>query len=264
MILDKARAVLKKDILTALRYRNGFVRSVISPAVQLGTFYYLSRAVGPEFRPEGMPYFLFLLIGTGFYTFLLTGMYGFLETVQEAQQSGTLEVLMTSSTSPAVLLCLSAASVFANEFVQFLIYLSGGILILGSPLHAQLSSATLVFVLSLLIAVAIGMVAAAVQISFQKGSVVLWSLGSTTWLFAGTLFPISALPPAARFVSKLLPLSHALTGMRLAWLQPLGSAALDNEIEVLLLFVTALLPASLAFLSWTVRRGRQLGTLSYY
>jgi len=39
-----------------------------------------------------------LLVGTGFYTFLLMGVHAFLQTVQEAQQTGTLEVLMTTST----------------------------------------------------------------------------------------------------------------------------------------------------------------------
>ena len=44
MILDKAVAVLKKDALTTLRYRNGFVLSGVGTAAQLATFYYLSRA----------------------------------------------------------------------------------------------------------------------------------------------------------------------------------------------------------------------------
>ena len=55
MIMGKAAAVLKKDILSAVRYRNGFVFGIVAPAAQLATFYYLSRAVGPQFRPEGMP-----------------------------------------------------------------------------------------------------------------------------------------------------------------------------------------------------------------
>jgi len=66
VIFDKSMAVLKKDFLTAVRYRNGFVFTIIAPAAQLATFYYLSRAIGPQFHPDGMPYFLFLLVGTGF------------------------------------------------------------------------------------------------------------------------------------------------------------------------------------------------------
>src|SRR5258708_21908131 len=118
MIPHKTLAVLKKDALTALRYRNGFVFAIISPAAQLATFYYLARAVGPQFRPEGMPYFLFLLVGTGFYTFLLTGMHSFFRSIQESQQSGTLEVLMTTATSAPLLLSLSVISAFAGGVIQ--------------------------------------------------------------------------------------------------------------------------------------------------
>src|SRR5260370_2180828 len=132
MILDKALAVLKKDALTALRYRNGCVFAIISPAAQLATFYYLSRAVGPQFRPEGMPYFLFLLVGTGFYTFLLSGIHSFLQTIQESQQTGTLEVLMTTCTPPAGLLSLSAISPFTQGILRFLVFVCPG-LVLFSP-----------------------------------------------------------------------------------------------------------------------------------
>ena len=75
MIAEKIIAVLKKDAITAVRYRNGFVLSSLVQVAQLATFYYLARAVGRSFRPKGMPYFLFLLIGTGFYTFLLSGIH---------------------------------------------------------------------------------------------------------------------------------------------------------------------------------------------
>src|SRR5438552_2169348 len=66
MIFAKVAAVLKKDILTSLRYRSGFFFKLVSPALQLATFYYLARAVGPQFRPDGMPYVVFLIVGTGF------------------------------------------------------------------------------------------------------------------------------------------------------------------------------------------------------
>jgi ABC-type polysaccharide/polyol phosphate export permease len=264
MILDKAFAVLKKDALTAWRYRNGFVLNAVAPAAQLATFYYLSRAIGPQFRPEGMPYFSFLLVGTGLYSFLLTGIYAFLRTVQEAQQGGTLEVLMTNNTHPVVLLCLSAVSTLAGAFLQFLVYIGAGTLLFAHGLHINLLGTVLVFACSLLIAVAIGMLAAGLQISLHKGSAVVWALGSSSWLMAGTLFPIASLPSPIRTLSILLPFTHSLTGMRLALLQPLSSVALQNEIATLFLFALVLLPFSIFSFSWTVRRARQLGTLSFY
>lgn len=264
MIFDKVVAVLKKDVLTAVRSRNGFIFNVITPAAQLATFYYLSRAVGPQFRPDGMPYFTFLLIGTGLYTCLTAGMYSFLRSVQEAQQSGTLEVLMTSSTSPAVLLFLSSATAFSGALLQLVIYVVAGLLLFSRALNFDLVATTLVLILSLLISIAIGIVAAALQISIQKGSAVLWAVGSTSWLLAGTLFPVAVLPGPARVVSLFLPFTHALTAMRLVSGQAANLAVLRTEIGVLVLWAAALLPISLVFFSWTVRRARQLGTLSLY
>lgn len=263
MILDKTAVILKKDALTALRYRNGFLTSVVAPAAQLATFYYLSRAVGPQFRPEGMPYFVFLLIGTGFYSFLLTGMYGILRTIQEAQQSGTLEVLMTSSTRPAVLVMLSAVSAFAGAFAQLLIYVGAGMFFFSGGLRPDPLAVPLVFTFSLLNAIAIGIFAAGLQLSIHKGSAVLWAIGSSSWLVSGTLFPAGALPPPLRALSALLPFTHSLTGMRLAIMQPSGSA-IRHEIEILALFAAVLAPLSIAFLSWTLHRARTLGTLSFY
>lgn len=264
MILDKAAAVLKKDVLTAVRSRSGFLFNVVTPAAQLATFYYLSRAVGSQFRPEGMPYFTFLLIGTGLYTCLTAGMYSFLRSIQEAQQSGTLEVLMTSSTSPAVLLSLSAATSFSGALVQLVIYVAAGWLLFAGGLNFDLVATALVIIVSLFITAAIGILAAAVQISIQKGSAVLWALGSTSWLLAGTLFPVAVLPGPVRVISIFLPFTHSLTAMRLALAQPSNSSVLRAEIGILILWAVALVPISIAFFSWTVRRARQLGTLSLY
>ncbi len=264
MILDKATAVLKKDVLTALRYRNGFVTGAVSSAAQLATFYYLSRAVGTQFHPEGMPYFLFLLVGTGFFAFLITGMHSFLRTIQDSQQSGTLEVLMTTSTAPAVLLSLSAISSFGGGLLQLVLYVGAGILLFSPTLHVSIIGCALVFIFSVVIALAIGILAAGLQVSIQKGSALLWGLGSSAWLMAGTLFPVAALPRPAQWLSNLLPLTHSLTGMRLALVQNSGSTALLHEIEILAAFSAVLLPVSILFFSWTVRRARQLGTLCFY
>jgi ABC-2 type transport system permease protein len=264
VILDKAAAVLKKDVLTSWRYRNGFVIGTVGTAAQLATFYYLSRAVGPQFHPEGMPYFLFLLVGTGFFAFLITGMHSFLQTIQESQQNGTLEVLMTASTPPAVLLLLSAISAFAGGLVQLFLYVGAGILLFSPALDVSLVGCASVFIFSVLIAIAIGIFSAGLQISIHKGSAVLWLLGSSAWLIAGTLFPVAALPRPVRLLSGLLPLTHSLTGMRLALFQASSSAGLQREIEILAMFSVFLLPLSVVFFSWTVRRARKLGTLCFY
>jgi len=264
VITAKALAVLKKDIISALRYRNGFVFGIISPLLQLATFYYLSRAVGPQFRPEGMPYFLFLVVGTGFYTFLFSGTHAFLRTVQESQQTGTLEALMTTSTSPATLISLSTLSAFASGFVQLLIYLGAGILFFAPIPHVNIAGAVLVLAFSVVICAAIGLFAAGLQVAIHKGSVMLWAMSSSAWLMAGALFPVAALPRPIQTLSALLPFTHSLTAMRLTFLQGNSSANLGREIGILFLYAGLLLPVAVTFFSRAVQRARRLGTLSFY
>ena len=102
-LFDKMVAIARRDLLMAIRYRMGFFIGAAGALAELAAFYYLSRAVGPGFRPDGVEYFSFLLVGTGLYTFLVVGINAFLHIVQEAQQTGSLEVLMTTSTPAPVL-----------------------------------------------------------------------------------------------------------------------------------------------------------------
>lgn len=263
MILRKIIAVLKKDWITALRYRSGFVFSAVAQGAQLATFYYLARAVGPQFRPDGMTYFLFLVVGTSFYTFLLAGIHGFLSTVQESQQTGTLEVLLTTSTSAPVLVALNALSSFAAGLFQFVLLVAVGVFIAKPAIHPNVPACLLVFVFSVLITFALGLLAAGLQISIHKGSAVLWLAGSAAWLLSGALFPTSALPRAVKLISQLVPFTHSLSGMRMALLAG-NSGTLAREVELLALYSVLLLPAAIVFFSWMVRQARQNGTLSFY
>ena len=263
MILEKVVAVMKKDAITAVRYRNGFVLSGLAQVAQLATFYYLARAVGPQFRPEGMPYFLFLLIGTGFYTFLLTGTYSFLKTIQDCQQTGTLEVLLTTATPAAVLISLGAMSAFGEGLLQFLVYVGAGILIFAPVLHVSVLACLMAFALSVLSAFAIGLFAAGVQISMHKGSAVLWVLGSGAWLMSGTLFPVAALPKPVQMVSYFIPFTHSVAAMRLALFGG-NFGPVVRELVVLAVFALLLVPGGIIFFSCMVRLARQNGTLSFY
>jgi len=264
-ILDKMWAIARRDLLTAIRYRTGFLITAGGAMAELAAFYYLSRAVGPGFRPDGVEYFPFLIVGTGFYTFLVMGINAFLHIVQDAQQAGTLEVLVTTSTPAPVLVFLSAMSAFAGNTVQLLFYLGGGLLLAGSlPQSPNIPGCIVIFGLSLVIALAIGILVAAVQLAIQKGSALVWLLGSGVWFMTGTLFPVTTLPKPLQVLAQLIPITHSLEAMRLALLQGAGFSLLASEIAILAFFCCILLPTSLIIFSYTLRRARLEGTLSFY
>jgi ABC-2 type transport system permease protein len=262
--LDKLRAILRRDLLTAIRHRSGFVVTLVGVFTELAAFYFLSRAIGPAFRPNGVEYFPFLLVGTGIYTFFVMSAQSFLSTVQEAQQTGTLEVLMTTSTAPAELVILSSISAFAGNLVNLLVYLAAGVAIFRASIHANFLSCVAVLIFCLVIALALGIAAATLQISFQKGSALLWLLGSGLWFLSGTMFPIQALPRPLALLARAIPLTYAIDGMRSALLGGRSIVEMAPTLGVLAGFAITLLPLALAALSLSLQRARQNGTLSFY
>ena len=264
-LLDKLQAILRRDLLTAIRYRTGFLLTAGAALAELAAFYFLARAIGPGFRPQGFEYFPFLLVGTGFYTFMLMGVNAFLNIVQQAQQTGTLEVLMTTSTPAPTLVVLSAVSAFAGNAVQFVFYLGAGFLVFGVPAqHPNIWGALAIFLLSMIVAVAIGIFAATLQLAMQKGSALVWLMGSGAWFMTGTLFPVTTLPVYLRNISQWIPITHSLTGMRMALLEGAPLSELSKEVTILAAFCVVLLPLSISLFTQSLRRARLEGTLSFY
>lgn len=263
-LTEKLTAIVRRDALTTVRYRNGFILSAVGVFVEIFAFFYLSRAIGPSFRPEGVDFFAFLLVGSGFYTFLIAGVQSFLSTVEDAQQTGTLEVLLTTATPAPTLIFLSAFSAFAGKLAHLVVFLVVGLALFRVPMpHPNVLGVGLIFLLSLGTALALGVLAAALQIAMQKGSVVVWFLGSV-WFLTGTLFSVESLPWPLRWAAWCIPVTHSLTGMRGALLLGKSMAQLGPEIAWLSVAVAVMLPASLAVFSWVLRRGRREGTLSAY
>lgn len=264
-LLDKLAAVLHRDFLTAIRYRAGLAALLLATAGELGAFYYLARAVGPDFRPDGMAYFPFVLVGTGFFAFLMAGTHALLTAVQEAQQTGTLEVLLTTSTSPTLLVLLSSISAFGRQLLQLVLYVGVGLLLSSVPeRHTSFVGMAVVFALSVCISAALGLIAASLQLAIQKGSTLLWLFGSLAWFLGGTLFPVTALPRPVQILSSLLPTTYSLRAMRLAMFQNNDSSSVLSQISALAIFAILLVPLGAFIFSWTLRRARLQGTLSFY
>lgn len=262
--LDKLLAILRRDLLTSIRHRTGFALTFASLLTQLAAFYFLSHAIGPAYRPGGIDYFPFLLVGTGLYMFFVMSTQAFLNTVQQAQQTGTMEVLMTTSTAPAELVILSSISAFAGNLVNLLIYLAAGVVVFRASIHADIAACILVLVLSLAIALALGVVAATLQIAFQKGSAMVWLLSSGLWLLSGAMFPVQSLPRPLELLARLVPVNYAVQGLRMALLRGESVAVIAPVLGTLLAFAVVLLPVSLWGLSFSLKRARQNGTLSFY
>ena len=262
---DKLLTVLRCDLFTSLRYKSTWPIAIFGSLVELAAFYYLARSVGPEFRPQGMDYFAFLVIGTGFYGFFIAGMSAFVRTISEAQKMGTLEVLLTTPTPASTLMMLTAISAFAGRAVHLVFYVGVGVVLFRAyPVRPNYLACLVVLLLSTTIVVAIAMLGAAVQVATQQGGIVLWLMGSLSWLISGTVFPVTTLPGPLRLLSALMPITYSLDALRMALYQGASWAQLASPVFGLLLFCVTLVPFSLLVFTYVLRRARLSGTLSLY
>ena len=264
-LFDKLAVILRRDALTAVRYRSASGMYFGGMLAELAAFYYLARAVGPGFRPDGVDYFAFLLLGTGLYGFFVAGIASFVNSIHEAQLTGTMEVLMTTSTPEPELVFLTAGSAFFTRTLHLLFYLIVGVVVFRVTLsHPNLLGAAVIFVLSMAIAVAVGIAIAAVQVAIQRGSGIVWLLSSLLWLLTGATFPVSALPGPLRQLGELIPITYSLDGLRLALLRGADWAALARPVAILAGYAVVLLPVSVWMFGRALSYARREGSLSYY
>jgi ABC-2 type transport system permease protein len=148
--------------------------------------------------------------------------------------------------------------------MSLMIYLVAGVVIFRAATNADVLSCLLVLILSITIAVALGMAVAALQITLQKGSAVLWLLSSGLWFLSGAMFPSASLPRPLEWLASVVPVTYAIDGMRMALLQHKSAIAMAPTLVALAGFGLVMLVLALWGFSLSLRHARQNGTLSFY
>jgi ABC-2 type transport system permease protein len=264
-VTDKLLALARRDLLAAARYRSALAFQFVSVLGEVAGLFFLARAVGPGFRPDGMAFFPFLLIGSSFYVCLVGGVQVFVETVRTAQLTGTLEALLSTSTHDIVTILLMAASSFFGRASQMLLALAAACVLFGLRLNTSHALAfALTFAVSIAVVAGIGLLAAALQIWTGRGGSVVWLFASLGALISGAFFPVSALPKAIRQLSWLFPVTHALDAMRIALVSGTSMEGFRTHVALLTAYALLLVPLSLLVLSRVLRRARHDGTLALY
>lgn len=265
LLFEKFLAFVRRDLLIASRYRGSLLMSPLSLIAELAGTYYLARAIGTGFRPDGFDYFSFLLVGTGITQLIVVTMSAFVTSVRDAQLSGTLEMMMTTATRPLTVMLLSSAVLLVNRMTMLFVYFVFGFALFRVPIHSPRVAVTAILLLLLsVMTVSLGLFAASVQLHFQKGSAVIWLFATAVWLFSGSMFPVSALPPAMRSVSRLLPVTYMVNAARDVLLLKATLPQVARPVLILTALTALLLPVSLWVFSAVLRNARLRGTLSMY
>lgn len=189
----------------------------------------------------------------------------FSENIRKEQMMGTLEAMLVTPTKTSTIIVSMSLWSFIFASISIVIYLLLGRFLFGISFQgANFLAAGIILLLTIISFSCLGIISAGFIMIFKKGLPFNWLISSSFQLLGGIYYPITILPKSLQVISHLLPITYSLRSLRLALLQRYPTAALTQDIFALSIFCIVLLPISILFFRFTVRRAKIGGSLSHY
>jgi ABC-2 type transport system permease protein len=260
-------AIFRRDVLISLTQPLGLGMRVFNTIVGISGFFFFARLIdaGRFTRLDGHTggYFAYVAVNMAFTSLQATALLSSARAVRDDQVQGTLEPILATQRNSIAYVVASAAWPLVLGACEVIVSLTVAVL-LGVDLRStNLLTLAAFLVLGVLMMGATGVLSAAVVIAFKRLPPSGYLIGGAAALLAGTLFPTTLLPLPLRVVSWLLPLTHALRGLRGATSGD-SLALLWPDALWLAIASAVLVPVASVALSLASERGRRDGTLSQY
>ncbi len=267
-----AWAIARKELQIFGRYRLNAVNQVIQPLYQtlipgvlLGaTFAIGGEAVGLAETAGTTDIVGYLFLGMLALNLASAGFWGVAFSIKQELDAGTLEPAWLTPTRRETFVIGMTLSGLIIAVIATVILVLIGIWLFGAELAPRLAIAAPVLTIASVGVLGIGYLVGAVVLRMRDANFFVDAADFIFVVLSGAAFPIIVLPEVVRWISYLLPTTHALDLMRVAALdtRPL----LPLPLEWLMLFMTSiglLVVGRWAWLS-TEHRLRVKGTLGQH
>ena len=265
----RAIAFLRRDWRLQLSYRFAFLLQFFGVFFNLLVFYFLSQLVGesatPYLAPYGNNYFAFVLIGLAFSGYFGVGLNSFASNLREAQTTGTLEAMLMTPTRLSTIIMSSSLYDYGFVTFQVLVYLALGALLFGVQIGlGNIPAAFVVLVLTIIAMTSLGIIAASFIMVLKRGDPVTILINSLVVLLGGVYYPVQVMPQWLQQLSRLIPITYSLDGMRRALLSDASFQEIMPDIIALIIFSIILIPLSLLIFRYAVHRAKVDGSLAHF
>ena len=253
---------------TAKSYRLSFVLSFASLAITIIPVYFVANALQPfmasVIADEGREYFGFVLLGTAILTMVSPALSSFSSAVSGGLSSGFFEALLATPTSLPALLAGQTGYAFAWAFARVILLVAAGTA-LGVDIHwLRLLEAVLITAIVVAAYGGIGLLAAALVVSFRTNASIPQAVLVASTLLGGVYFPTSVLPPIVSPLAEWLPLTPGLRALRQTLLLDYPLSTVAGDVMQLLGLTAACLLVGIVSLRWAFAYARRAGSLAQY
>lgn len=268
-VLRTLRAFFWVDFQNEITYPLAFILQFSNIFLNLGIFYFIAQLLGStqidSLDGYGGDYFAFVLIGLAFTGYFGIGLNSFANKLRQAQTTGTIEAILSTPVRVSTMIVGTSLWDYFLTTLRSFVYLGLGVVLGGITIQtSNLLFALLILLLSVLTFASIGVFAASFIMVLKRGNPITWFFGAFSSLFGGVYYPIDVLPDWLTWISKLIPLTYSLEGLRISLLIPGYNPQIWIDILVLMGFCCVLIPASLYTFRKAVEFARIDGSLSQY
>ena len=267
LLLRRVRAFVVRDFQLALSYRMQFFFRILEILLVVTTLYFISQIFSggavTEYTQWRNPLAAWIT-GLAVLNYFMTGFSSLANAIRSEQMQGTLEsVLLSPITVPTMIVSSSAWDFVQATFLSSL-YLFFGWLFFDVRYQGNFLLALLFLLLTTLVLACIGILSASFAMVFKRGDPFGVLLGVGSALFSGVFFPTQLLGKGFGNISRALPPTYGLDGIRRVLIEGQGLAQVREPLITLFIFLLALLPFSLWVFDRAVRRAKREGSLIQY
>lgn len=253
---------------TSKSYRLSFALSFVSLVVTIIPVYFVANALQPfmasVIAEEAREYFGFVLLGTVALAIVSPALSSFASAVSGGLSSGFFEALLVTPTPLPALLAGQAGYAFLWALARIGLLIVAA-LVLGVDVHwLRLPEALLALTLAIASYSGLGLLAAAMVVSFRTSAAIPQALLVLSTVLGGVYFPTSVLPPAIAPIAEWIPLTPALRAFRQALLMGYPLTGVAGDLVSASVIAAVCLTVGVISVRWAFAYARRAGSLAQY
>lgn len=266
-------AVVRREWTIFMRYPSWIIALFIWPLIFPMMYILTARALsGPD--GSGLQVFLkttganeyigYIIVGTTVWMWQNIVLWDVGFSLRNEQMRGTLEsnwlsptwrfAYLLGHTGPQIVSMAMFVAITALEFGLFF----------GVRLNGSVWMIALMMLAAIPAIYGLGFAFASLVITMKEANAFVFLIRGLVMIFCGITFPVSLLPGWMQSVSKFLPQTYLIHGMRAAAFSNAGIAELSTDLVPLLLFGAFWLTVGYVTFVWMERRARQTGAIGQY
>ncbi|HSQ27311.1 MAG TPA: ABC transporter permease [Anaerolineales bacterium] len=266
-------AVVRREWIIFRRYPSWIVALLVWPIIFPMVYIFSARALaGPDGGSLSLfaqlagteDYLGYIAIGTTVWMWQNVVLWDVGFALRAEQMRGTLE---TNWLTPTWRFSYLLGNSFVQLFSMLLFLLISVIefaLLFGVRLHGNPWLVILMVIASMPAIYGLGFAFASLVITAKEANTFVFLVRGLVMIFCGITFPIAILPEWMQAVSRWLPQSYMIRGVRNAALAGADLKTLMPDIQALLLFGLAWLSIGYVLFHWMERQARKTGTIGHY